>query len=96
MAKIQHHLEHSLGARIPLTTLYAHPTIRSLARRLADEAAAEEVEGVERADTATPRPRTPADRRHSAASAVALATPENADTVRPGGPQDRHESRCTA
>ncbi|MGP3964119.1 non-ribosomal peptide synthetase [Nonomuraea sp. 3N208] len=61
MAKIQHHLEQSLGRRIPLTTLYAHPTIRTLAQWLADEAA-EGVEGVERADTATRRPHTPADR----------------------------------
>ncbi|MGP3919558.1 non-ribosomal peptide synthetase [Nonomuraea sp. 10N515B] len=61
MAKIQHHLEQSLGRRIPLTTLYAHPTIRSLAQWLADEAA-EGVKGGERADTATRRPHTPADR----------------------------------
>ncbi|SDM80969.1 non-ribosomal peptide synthetase [Nonomuraea jiangxiensis] len=61
MAKTQHHLEQSLGRRIPLTTLYAHPTIRSLSQWLADEAA-EGMKDADRADTITHRPHTPADR----------------------------------
>ncbi|SDL05752.1 amino acid adenylation domain-containing protein [Nonomuraea maritima] len=52
MAKVQRHLEKSLGRRVPMTTLYAHPTIRSLAEWL--------IEGKE--DPGTRRPHTPADR----------------------------------
>ncbi|MGW5681227.1 AMP-binding protein [Nonomuraea sp. NPDC003754] len=43
MAKVQQRLESVLGRRVPLTTLYAHATVESLARHLAsgDERAAE-------------------------------------------------------
>ncbi|MFE0145751.1 amino acid adenylation domain-containing protein [Nonomuraea sp. NPDC059007] len=37
MAKVQLHLETALGRRLPLTTLYTHPTVAALARHLTQE-----------------------------------------------------------
>jgi hypothetical protein len=38
MAQVQQRLERTLGERLPLATLYAHPTVASLARHLAGAA----------------------------------------------------------
>lgn len=40
MAKVQQRLETTLGRRIPLSTMYEHPTVGSLARALAGDAVA--------------------------------------------------------
>jgi hypothetical protein len=38
MAQVQQRLERTLGERLPLATLFAHPTVASLARHLAGAA----------------------------------------------------------